>query len=45
MDHLSRERRVDEEWVSLLKEAKAMGLTREEIKKFLGSHTKQKKMV
>ncbi|MEC3884097.1 DNA-binding anti-repressor SinI [Halobacillus litoralis] len=45
METLPRERKLDEEWVFLLKEAKAMGLSKDEVKNFLKQQSKSAKTV
>ncbi|MYL49401.1 DNA-binding anti-repressor SinI [Halobacillus litoralis] len=45
METLSGKYKLDDEWVSLIKEAKALGLSTEEVKRFLQKNQKQKKTV
>ncbi|SDO58244.1 anti-repressor SinI family protein [Halobacillus aidingensis] len=45
METMRRECKLDDEWVTLLKEAKALGLSTEEVKRFLQKNQKQKKTV
>ncbi|GEN54661.1 anti-repressor SinI family protein [Halobacillus faecis] len=44
METVPREK-LDKEWVSLLKEAKALGLSTEEVRDYLRNHTKSAKTV
>ncbi|WP_406944977.1 anti-repressor SinI family protein [Halobacillus sp. SY10] len=45
METLIRDCKLDDEWVSLLKEAKELGLSVEEVKSFLNNDHRKKKMV
>lgn len=45
METLPKEQNLDEEWVFLMKEAKAIGLDTEEVKSFLRNGSKSVKTV
>ncbi|MGP4060927.1 anti-repressor SinI family protein [Halobacillus sp. H74] len=45
MKTLPRNRKLDDEWVSLLKEAKDLGLSAEEVKNYLRNGSKNRKTV
>ncbi|WLR49007.1 anti-repressor SinI family protein [Halobacillus litoralis] len=45
MKTLPGKQKLDDEWVSLIKEAKALGLSTEDVKSFLQENQKQKKSV
>ncbi|WP_081988201.1 anti-repressor SinI family protein [Halobacillus sp. BBL2006] len=38
-------RKLDEEWVGLLKQAKAMGIDKEEIREYIRSFSEKKKIL
>ena len=42
MKTLPGNQKLDDEWVSLIKKAKALGLSTEEVKRFLQKNQKQK---
>mgnify|MGYP000952655472 CR=1 FL=1 len=41
----SKEQQLDLEWIQLIKEAKNLGIEKEEIREFLSSQTEQKELL
>jgi antagonist of SinR len=41
----SNEQQLDLEWIQLIKEAKKLGIKKEEIREFLSSHIEQEKLL